>query len=130
MVAKTDSKTKKKVKKNINVGVAHIQATFNNTIVTITDLRGNTIAWSSAGAHGFKGAKKSTPHAAQITTAFVVTLAKDHGLKTVSVEVKGPGGGREAALRALSSSGLMVASIKDVTPIAHNGVRARKRRRV
>jgi len=123
-------KIKKKDRKNIPVGIAHVKATFNNTIVTITDLKGNAIAWSSSGVHGFKGAKKATPHAAQIVTQAVVTVAKEHGVRTVTVQVKGPGGGREAALRALATYGLVVASIRDVTPIAHNGVRPRKRRRV
>jgi small subunit ribosomal protein S11 len=127
---KNEKNIKKKVKKNIPVGIAHIKATFNNTIITITDLRGNAISWSSSGVHGFKGAKKATPHAAQVTTEAAVKVAKEHGLKTVSVRAKGPGGGRESALRALATYGLIVASIKDVTSIAHNGCRARKRRRV
>lgn len=130
MTAKKEKIVKKKVKKNIPVGVAHIKATFNNTIVTITDLKGNVISWSSSGSHGFKGAKKATPHAAQITTKAAVESAKENGVQTVTVKAKGPGGGREAALRALATYGLIVASIKDVTPIVHNGVRARKRRRV
>ena len=129
MAAKKDRTSKKKIKKNISVGIAHIKATFNNTIVTITDLKGNVISWSSAGVHGFKGAKKATPHAAQVTTEAAVRVAKEHGLQTVTVKAKGPGGGRESALRALATYGLIVASIKDVTPIAHNGCRARKRRR-
>ena len=129
MAVKTE-KLKKKDKKNIPVGMAHITATFNNTIVTITDLKGNTISWSSSGVHSFKGAKKATPHAAQIVTQAAVMKAREHGVKTVTVQVKGPGGGREAALRALATYGLIVASIKDVTPVAHNGCRARKRRRV
>ena len=129
MSVKTE-KIKKKDRKNIPVGIAHVKATFNNTIVTITDLKGNAIAWSSSGVHGFKGAKKATPHAAQIVTQAVVTVAKEHGVRTVTVQVKGPGGGREAALRALATYGLVVASIRDVTPVAHNGVRPRKRRRV
>jgi len=129
MSVKTE-KIKKKDRKNIPVGIAHVKATFNNTIVTITDLKGNAVAWSSSGVHGFKGAKKATPHAAQIVTQAVVSVAKEHGVRTVTVQVKGPGGGREAALRALATYGLVVASIRDVTPIAHNGVRPRKRRRV
>lgn len=129
-MAKDNKSQKKKVKKNIPVGVAHIQATFNNTIVTITDTKGNTISWSSSGKHGFKGARKATPHAAQIVTEDAVTQAKEHGLKTVTVEVNGPGGGRESALRALLAHGLIVVAIKDVTPIAHNGCRPPKRRRV
>jgi small subunit ribosomal protein S11 len=129
MSVKTE-KIKKKDRKNIPVGIAHVKATFNNTIVTITDLKGNAIAWSSSGVHGFKGAKKATPHAAQIVTQAAVTTAREHGVRTVTVQVKGPGGGREAALRALATYGLVVASIRDVTPVAHNGVRPRKRRRV
>lgn len=120
---------KKRARKNIVVGVAHIQATFNNTIITITDLRGNTISWSSAGAHGFTGAKKSTPHAAQIVADHAAGIAKEHGLRTISVKVTGPGNGRESALRALGVH-FAVASIKDVTPVAHNGCRPPKRRRV
>lgn len=120
---------KKRARKNVVVGVAHIQATFNNTIITITDLRGNTISWSSAGAHGFTGAKKSTPHAAQIVADHAAGIAKEHGLRTISVKVTGPGNGRESALRALGVH-FAVASIKDVTPVAHNGCRPPKRRRV
>jgi small subunit ribosomal protein S11 len=130
MVAKKDKTTKKRNKKNIAVGIAHINSTFNNTIVTITDLKGNVIAWSSAGSHGFKGAKKATPHAAQLTTEAAVKNAMEHGVQTVTVKAKGPGGGRESALRALANYGLAVASIKDVTPIAHNGCRPKKRRKV
>ena len=129
MSAKKEKVVKKKVKKSVLVGIAHVQATFNNTIVTITDLKGNVVAWSSAGSHGFKGAKKATPHAAQVTTEAVVRNAREHGMQTVTVKAKGPGGGREAALRALAANGLVVASIKDVTPIAHNGCRPPKRRR-
>ena len=125
-----EKSTSKKIRKNISVGIAHIKATFNNTIVTITDLKGNVISWSSAGAHGFKGAKKATPYAAQITAEHAVKLAIEHGMQTVSVRAKGPGGGRESALRSLSANGLVVASIKDVTQVAHNGCRPRKRRRV
>ena len=130
MAVSKDKTPKKKIKKNVVVGMAHIQATFNNTNVTITDLKGNVISWSSAGSHGFKGAKKATPHAAQVTTDAAVKKAIEHGMQTVTVKAKGPGGGREAALRALATSGLVVASIKDVTPIAHNGCRPKKRRRV
>ena len=126
----TAQKVKKKLKKHISVGVVHINASFNNTIVNVTDLQGNTVAWSSAGAQGFKGAKKSTPYAAQVTAEETGKKAQEFGLKTVSVEVKGPGGGRESAVRALMSIGLIVTSIKDVTPIAHNGCRAPKKRRV
>lgn len=124
------SKVKRKNRKNISVGIVHINASFNNTIINITDLQGNTIAWSSAGMMGFKGAKKSTPYAAQVTAEDAGKKAQDHGMKTVSVEVKGPGGGRESAVRALMSVGFILTSIRDVTPIAHNGVRAPKRRRV
>jgi len=126
----SDAKVKKKVKKNIPIGVVHVNASFNNTIVTITDLQGNAITWSSAGGMGFKGSKKSTPYAAQVTAEDACKKAQELGLKTVSVELKGPGGGRESAVRALMSLGLVITSIKDVTPIAHNGVRPSKRRRV
>jgi small subunit ribosomal protein S11 len=124
------SKVKRKNRKNISVGIVHINASFNNTIINITDLQGNTISWSSSGMMGFKGAKKSTPYAAQMTAEDAGKKAQDHGMKTVSVEVKGPGGGRESAVRALMSVGFILTSIRDVTPIAHNGVRAPKRRRV
>ncbi|MBK07203.1 MAG: 30S ribosomal protein S11 [Deltaproteobacteria bacterium] len=123
-------KSKKKVKKNIPVGVAHIQSTFNNTLVTITDPNGNVLSWSSAGARGFKGSRKSTPYAAQQAAEEAARKAMEHGLKTVSVLVKGPGSGREAALRSLASSGLKISLIRDVTPIPHNGCRPPKRRRV
>lgn len=121
---------KKKERKNISNGVAHIQATFNNTIITITDPVGNVISWSTAGAKGFKGSRKSTPFAAQIATEDCVKKAQEHGLRTVEVYVKGPGSGRESALRALQSAGLVISFIKDVTPIPHNGCRPPKRRRV
>jgi small subunit ribosomal protein S11 len=121
---------KKKEKKNIPVGVAHIQSTFNNTIVTITDLKGNTVSWSSAGTQGFKGSRKSTPYAAQMAGEEAAKKAMEHGMRTVEVFVKGPGAGREAALRALQSSGFQVTLIRDVTPIPHNGCRPPKRRRV
>lgn len=122
---------KKKVKKNIEIGVAHIQATFNNTIITITDTDGNTIAWSSAGNEGrFKGSRKSTPYAAQIAASDVVRKAQEHGVKTVSVLIRGPGAGREAALRGIQASGLRVTMIRDASPIPHNGCRPPKRRRV
>jgi small subunit ribosomal protein S11 len=124
------SKVKRKNRKGISVGIVHINASFNNTIINITDLQGNTISWSSSGMMGFKGAKKSTPYAAQVTAEDAGKKAQDHGMKTVSVEVKGPGGGRESAVRALMSVGFILTSIRDVTPIAHNGVRAPKRRRV
>lgn len=128
--SKTDTRIKKRVRKNINIGVAHISATFNNTIINLTDLQGNTISWSSAGAHGFKGSRKSTPYAAQVTAEHAGKLAQEHGMKTLAIEVKGPGSGRESALRALMSLGFIITSIKDVTPIAHGGCRPPKRRRV
>lgn len=121
---------KKKVKKNIQDGVAHIQSTFNNTIITITDMGGNVIAWSSAGARGFKGSRKSTPYAAQQAAEDAAKKAMVHGLKNLEVYVKGPGAGREAALRSLQSIGLNIKLIRDVTPIPHNGCRQPKRRRV
>jgi len=125
-----DKKTKKKVKKNIQQGVVHISSTFNNTLITITDVSGNVISWSSAGARGFKGSRKSTPFAAQVAAGDAAAKAMEHGLRTVSVMVKGPGAGRESALRALAAAGLKVQLIKDVTPIPHNGCRPPKRRRV
>jgi len=121
---------KKKEKKSIPVGVAHIQATFNNTIVTITDPRGNTIAWSSAGVQGFKGSRKSTPYAAQTAVEDAAKKAMEHGMRTVEVYIKGPGSGRESALRGLQSAGFNVTMIRDVTPVPHNGCRPPKRRRV
>ena len=121
---------KKKTKKNIPLGIAHVNATFNNTIITITDTKGNTIAWSSAGAEGFKGSRKSTPFAAQLAAENAGKRAKDNGVKTLEIEVRGPGSGRESALRALQSTGFIITSIKDVTPIPHNGCRPPKRRRV
>ena len=120
----------KKIKKNITSGIAFVQATFNNTIVTITDDSGNVIAWSSAGSKGFKGSRKSTHYAAQIAADTAATQAQVHGLKTLTVKLKGPGSGRETALRALQSRGFKILSIKDVTPIAHNGPRPPKKRRV
>jgi len=123
-------KTKKKEKKNILNGVAHIQSTFNNTIVTITDPVGNVVAWSSAGIQGFKGSRKSTPFAAQLASEDAAKKAMEHGMRNVEVYVKGPGAGREAALRALQAAGFNVVLIKDVTPIPHNGCRPPKRRRV
>ncbi len=123
-------RTKKKEKKNIVSGVVHIQSTFNNTIITITDAAGNVIAWSSAGVQGFKGSRKSTPFAAQLAAENAVKKAMEHGMKSVEVYVKGPGSGREAALRSLQAAGLKVVMIKDVTPIPHNGCRPPKRRRV
>ena len=123
-------RTKKKVKKNIANGIVHIQSTFNNTIVTITDSGGNVVAWSSAGVQGFKGSRKSTPFAAQLAAEDAAKKAKEHGMRTVEVYVKGPGPGRESALRALQATGFNVVMIKDVTPIPHNGCRPPKRRRV
>jgi len=124
------TKGRKKVKKNIPVGVVHVQSTFNNTVVTITDTRGNVVSWASAGCKGFKGSKKSTPFAASLAAEDAAHKAMEHGMQTVTVLVKGPGSGREAAVRAVSTAGLKVSLIRDVTPIPHNGCRPRKRRRV
>jgi small subunit ribosomal protein S11 len=124
------TRIKKKVKKNISSGVVHIQSTFNNTIITITDAMGNAVAWSSAGLQGFKGSRKSTPFAAQLAAQDAAKKAQEHGMKTVEVYVKGPGPGRESALRALQAAGFNVTMIKDVTPVPHNGCRPPKRRRV
>jgi small subunit ribosomal protein S11 len=121
---------KKKEKKNITEGIAHIQSTFNNTIVTITDLSGNVIAWSSSGLQGFKGSRKSTPFAAQMAAEDVVRKAKEQGMRKVQVYIKGPGAGRESALRSLQIAGLTITLIRDVTPVPHNGCRPPKRRRV
>ncbi len=121
---------KRKVKKNVPSGIAHIQATFNNTIVTITDPDGNVISWASAGTQGFKGSRKSTPFAAQVAAEDAAKKAMEHGMRSIDVYVKGPGGGREAALRSLQAAGFKVHLIKDVTPIPHNGCRPPKRRRV
>ena len=121
---------KKKVKRNVSTGVAHIQSTFNNTLITITDAAGGPLCWSSAGQHGFKGSRKSTPFAAQMAAEDAAKKAMEHGMRTLEVEVAGPGSGRESALRALQSAGFTVTSIRDVTPIPHNGCRPRKRRRV
>jgi small subunit ribosomal protein S11 len=121
---------KKKERKNITTGVAHVNASFNNTIVTITDTQGNSVAWSSAGGNGFKGSRKSTPYAAQVTAEDAGKKAQEHGIKTLAVLVKGPGAGRESALRALQAVGFMITSIKDVTPVPHNGCRPPKKRRV
>ncbi len=129
MVTKT-SKSKKKTKKNVVSGTAHINSTFNNTIITITDNTGNTISWSSSGNKGFKGSRKSTPFAAQLAAEEAGKKAMDHGMKNIEVIVKGPGNGRESAIRALNSTGLNITIIKDITPIPHNGCRPSKRRRV
>ncbi|MFM7622384.1 MAG: 30S ribosomal protein S11 [Alphaproteobacteria bacterium] len=124
------ARLKRSERKNISVGVVHVNSTFNNTIITITDQQGNTIAWSTSGANGFKGARKSTPYAAQVAAEKAARDAMEHGMKTVDVQVNGPGSGRESALRALQSAGFIVSSIRDVTPIPHNGCRPPKRRRV
>jgi small subunit ribosomal protein S11 len=135
-MAKAPTKTgkkkvfKKKEKRVVPTGIAHIQATFNNTLVSITDLQGNLVCWSSAGSLGFKGSRKGTPFAAQQASQTAANAAREHGMKTVEVRVKGPGSGRESAIRALASAGLEVRAIKDVTPIPHNGCRPPKRRRV
>ena len=123
-------RARKKEKKNVAVGVAHVAATFNNTIITITDGQGNTVSWSSAGHLGFKGSRKSTPYAAQVAAEDAAKKALEHGMRTLEVEVSGPGAGRESALRALQAMGLNVTTIRDVTPIPHNGCRPPKRRRV
>ena len=128
--AATKKATKRRVKKNVDHGQAHIQASFNNTIVTITDAEGNALSWASAGGLGFRGSRKSTPYAAQVAAETATKAATVHGLKTVDVFVKGPGSGREAAIRALAAAGLQVLTIKDVTPVPHNGCRPPKRRRV
>ncbi len=130
MAGKKVVRNKKKVSKNILNGVAHIRSTFNNTIVTIADMEGNVLSWASAGELGFRGSRKSTPFAAQMAAEEATKAAMEHGLKNVEVYVKGPGAGREAAIRALQAAGLEVQSIKDVTPIPHNGCRPPKRRRV
>lgn len=130
MARSATPKVRRRERKNITSGVAHVNATFNNTMITITDAQGNAIAWSSAGAQGFKGSRKSTPYAAQVAGEDAGKKAMDHGMKTLEVQVKGPGSGRESALRALQAVGFTVTSIRDVTPIPHNGCRPRKRRRV
>lgn len=124
------TKKKKKVKKNVPVGIAHIHATFNNTVISITDPTGAVVSWSSAGCHGFKGSRKSTPFAAQVAGEAAAKKAQEVGMRTVTALVKGPGAGRESALRALHSAGLNISLIKDVTPVPHNGCRAKKSRRV
>ena len=128
--AARNTRTKKKERKNIAAGTAHIQSTFNNTIVTITDTQGNAVSWASSGELGFRGSRKSTPFAAQTAAETAARIAMEHGMKSVEVYVKGPGAGREAAIRALQAAGLDVSMIKDVTPIPHNGCRPPKRRRV
>ncbi len=126
----TAARTRKKERKNISSGVAHVAATFNNTMITITDAQGNTIAWSSSGSQGFKGSRKSTPYAAQVAAEDAGKKAKEHGMETLEIEVSGPGSGRESALRALQAVGFGITAIRDMTPIPHNGCRPRKRRRV
>ena len=129
-MANDKTRVKRRERKNITSGVAHVNATFNNTMITITDAQGNTISWSSAGAQGFKGSRKSTPYAAQMAAEDAGRKAQEHGVRTLEVEVRGPGSGRESALRALQSVGFTVTSIRDVSPIPHNGCRPPKRRRV
>jgi small subunit ribosomal protein S11 len=129
-MAKPQARLRRREKKNITSGIAHVNATFNNTMVTITDVQGNTISWSSAGGQGFKGSRKSTPYAAQMAGEDAGRKAQEHGVKTLEVFVKGPGSGRESALRALQSIGFNITAISDVTPIPHNGCRPPKRRRV
>ena len=126
----TQARVRRRERKNITNGIAHVNSTFNNTMITISDVQGNTIAWSSAGTMGFKGSRKSTPFAAQMAAEDAGKKASEHGVKSVDVEVQGPGSGRESALRALQAIGFTVTSIRDVTPIPHNGCRPRKRRRV
>ncbi|MCR4379022.1 MAG: 30S ribosomal protein S11 [Rhodospirillales bacterium] len=130
MAKATTTRPRRRERKNIASGVAHVNATFNNTMITISDAQGNTISWSSAGAQGFKGSRKSTPYAAQMAAEDAGKKARDHGMQVLEVEVKGPGSGRESALRALQTAGFTITSIRDVTPIPHNGCRPRKRRRV
>ena len=129
-MAEENKRVKRRNKKNISSGIAHVNSTFNNTMITISDENGNTISWSSAGLMGFKGSRKSTPYAAQMAAEDAETKALEHGLKTLRVEIQGPGSGRESALRALQSTGFTITSIKDVTSIPHNGCRPPKRRRV
>jgi len=129
-MAKEAGRVRRRERKNISSGVAHVNSTFNNTMITITDAQGNAISWSSAGAQGFKGSRKSTPYAAQIAAEDAAKKAQEHGMKTLEVEVRGPGSGRESALRALQAAGFTITSIRDVTTIPHNGCRPRKKRRV
>ena len=128
--SKPGGRVKRRERKNISSGVAHVNASFNNTMITITDDQGNTIAWASSGALGFKGSRKSTPYAAQVAADSAAKKASEHGVKVLEVQVKGPGAGRESALRALQAAGFTITSIRDVTPIPHNGCRPPKRRRV
>ncbi len=130
MAKEAQGRVRRRERKNITSGVAHVSATYNNTMITITDAQGNTIAWSSAGQQGFRGSRKSTPYAAQMAGADAGKKAQEHGMKTLEVEVRGPGSGRESALRALQAVGFIITSIRDVTPIPHNGCRPPKRRRV
>ncbi len=130
MAEKQTGRVRRKEKKNITSGIVHINSTFNNTMVTITDEQGNTVAWSSSGGQGFKGSKKATPYASQLTAEDAGKKAMEHGLKSLAVKLKGPGSGRESAVRALQGLGLVITSIEDVTPIPHNGCRPPKRRRV
>jgi small subunit ribosomal protein S11 len=130
MAKDSSPRLRRRERKNISSGVAHVSASFNNTMITITDAQGNAIAWSSSGSHGFKGSRKSTPFAAQVAAENAGRKAMEHGMKTLEVEVRGPGSGRESALRALSAVGFTITAIRDVTPIPHNGCRPRKRRRV
>jgi small subunit ribosomal protein S11 len=127
---KKTTRTRRRERKNVAVGQAHIQSTFNNTIISITDMQGNVISWGSAGAQGFKGSRKSTPFAAQVTAEATARRAMEHGMRSIEVFVRGPGSGREAAIRSLAAAGLEVSAINDVTPIPHNGCRPPKRRRV
>jgi small subunit ribosomal protein S11 len=127
---KKTTRTRRRERKNVAVGQAHVQSTFNNTIISITDLQGNVISWGSAGAQGFKGSRKSTPFAAQVTAESTARRAMEHGMRSIEVFVRGPGSGREAAIRSLQAAGLEVSAINDVTPIPHNGCRPPKRRRV
>ena len=129
-MAREPQRVRRRERKNISAGVAHVNASFNNTMITITDAQGNTISWSSAGMQGFKGSRKSTPYAAQVAAEDAAKKAMEHGMKTLEVEVRGPGSGRESALRALQAAGFYITSIRDVTAIPHNGVRPRKKRRV
>jgi small subunit ribosomal protein S11 len=130
MAAKVVGKKSRKEKKNVVHGIAHVHASFNNTLVTITDLEGNVVTWSSAGSLGFKGSRKGTPFAAQQAASNAAVAARDHGLRSIDIRVKGPGSGRESAIRALQAAGVEIKSIRDVTPIPHNGCRPPKRRRV